>query len=52
MRYRVTLEINVDAPTDAAARAKIQKLADVLNKKDPKNKAWVPKMVKENKQDD
>ena len=48
MRYRVTLEVNVDAPTDAAARAKIQKLADVLNKKDHRNKAWVPKMVKEN----
>ncbi len=47
MRFRVTLEVNVDARSVDEARAKIQKLADVLNKKDPKNKAWVPKMVKE-----
>ncbi len=45
MRFRVTLEVNVDAHNIKEARAKIQKLADVLNKKDPRNKAWIPKMV-------
>ena len=51
MRYKVTLEVSVDAPSVEAARAKIQKLADVLNKKDWKNNAWVPKLkvVKESK---
>ena len=48
MRFRVTVEVQVDAPSIEAARAKMQKLADVLNEKDPRNKAWIPKMVKEN----
>ena len=47
MRCRVTLEVNVEARNTEEARAKIQKLADVLNKKDPRNKAWIPKIVVE-----
>ena len=46
MRYRVTVEFLVDAYSNNEAQGKGQKLADVLNKKDPKSKAWVPKMVK------
>ncbi len=47
MRCKVTLEVSVEAHNTEEARSKIQKLADVLNKKDPRNKAWVPKIVVE-----
>ena len=47
MRYTVFIAIDINANNPLQARDKIQKLADVLNKKDPNNKAWIPK-VKEN----
>ncbi len=40
----------VDAKTNHEALVKGQKLADVLNGKDPRNKAWIPKMVKNPKE--
>lgn len=46
MRYRITIEIHVDAKDNDEALAKGQKLCDVLNAKDKRNKARVPKMVK------
>ena len=45
MRHRVTIEIMVDADSTNEALAKGQKLCDVLNSKDPRNKARVPKIV-------
>ena len=49
MRYKVSIDIMVDAGTNNEALAKGQKLCDVLNAKDPRNKARVPKMIKDPK---
>ena len=49
MRYTVTLRIDVKADSISQAHARIQKLADTINTKDPNNKAWIPK-IKENKE--
>ena len=46
MRYKVTLEFMVEADTKEQSIANGQKLADILNAKDPRNKASVKKMVK------
>lgn len=45
MRYKITIEIHVDANNNDDALSKGQKLCDVLNAKDSRNKARVPKMV-------
>ena len=45
-RFRVTIEVMVDARSIDDALKKMQKLADVLNAKDHRNKAWIPRMVK------
>lgn len=47
MRYRVTVEFNVSASSVDEAKAKAQKLADVLNERDENHRAWV-KMMKSN----
>ncbi len=51
MRYRITIEIHIDAKTNDEALSKGQKLCDVLNAKDPRNKARVPKLVVNPKED-
>lgn len=48
MRYRATVEFNVSANNIEEGREKAQKLADVLNKKDSKHKAWVKMMQTKN----
>ena len=43
----MTIEFNVSASTIDEAKAKAQKLADMLNKKDPRHEAWVKSMVRD-----
>jgi len=45
MRYKTTIEINIDASSTNEALERGQKLCNVINAKDPRNEAWVPKMV-------
>lgn len=45
MRHEVTIRIMVDASNKDEAHAKCQKLCDTINEKDPRNKAWIPKIV-------
>lgn len=50
MRYRVAMEFHVEATTQREAIEKAKKLAEVLNQKDKRNRAWV-KMMKEHVDD-
>ncbi len=52
MRHRMTVEFNVSANSVVEAKAKAQKLADLLNKKDSAHKAWVKRMERNISEDD
>ena len=51
-RFKVTVEFDVLAGSPQDARDKAQALADVLNKKDPGNNAWVPRLKRISDYDD
>ncbi len=52
MRHRMTVEFNVSAGSVTEAKAKAQKLADLLNSRDPAHKAWVKRMERNISEDD
>lgn len=43
----MTVEFNVSANSVDEARAKAQKLADILNERDSGHRAWVKSMIKD-----
>ena len=48
----MTIEFNVSANSIPEAKAKAQKLADLLNSRDPEHKAWVKRMERNISEDD
>jgi len=50
MRHKVTIEIMIEGLSKEDAISKAQKLCNVINEKDKKCQAWMPKMIVNSKE--